>query len=368
MGGGSVNGAAGPCGRGRHGRAVDSRWLRPKTWAHDITCITPDTEDSQGTGPGGHLRPNQAGWRPVRRSPASGMSYRRHQIMTTPAEPSAELWRLALGLVLCVVIWFALARGVIALLGSLTDPDVYLTLLENLQSGTTPGSLLLLLLLTGTLAVGAMMVAETLHGRKGLGLLGPMRLFRWDFLRVTGALLLLYAVILILPPWDMVSATRPGLPLGTWLMFLPVTVVVVLIQSGAEEVFFRGYFQSQLAARVRHPVIWLGLPSLAFGLGHYMPGVYGENAMMVAAWSVLFGLAAADLTARSGNLGPAVALHFVNNLSAFALMSMGGDMSGLALRQLPFGPENAEAIAALLPLDLAMIGVSWLTARLALRL
>lgn len=296
------------------------------------------------------------------------MSYRRHQMMTAPAGPSAELWRLAVGLVLCVVIWFGLARGIIAAMGSLMEGDAYLTLLERLQTGTTAGSLLLMLLLTGALGVGAMVVAETLHGRSGASLLGPLRLFRRDFLRVGGAMVVLNTAVLALPPWDFLSSTRPGLPVNTWLLFLPTTIVVLLIQTGAEEVFFRGYFQSQLAARLRHPAIWLGVPSLAFGMGHYVPGVYGENALMVAAWSVLFGLAAGDLTARAGNLGPALALHFVNNFMAFAVVSLGGDMSGLALRQLPFGPEDTEAIAALLPLDLAMIGVSWLAARLALRL
>jgi membrane protease YdiL (CAAX protease family) len=174
--------------------------------------------------------------------------------------------------------------------------------------------------------------------------------------------------VLLLPPWDLLQQTRPGLPPGTWMLFLPTTLVVLLIQTGAEEIYFRGYFQSQLAARFRHPAIWLGVPSVAFGLGHYMPGVYGDNALAIALWSVGFGLAAADLTARAGNLGPAVALHFVNNLSAVAVISMSGDMSGLALRLLPFGPEDTQAIAALLPVDLAMILLSWLAARVALRL
>ena len=296
------------------------------------------------------------------------MTYRRHQMMTAPAKPSAELWRLFLGLVLCVVIWFGLARGTIAALGSLMQGDAYLTLMEGVQTGTTPGSLLLMLVLTGALGVGVMVVAETLHGRPGLGLLGPWRLFRGDFLRVAAAMVALNMAVLALPPWDLMSETRPGLPVNTWMLYLPTTIVVLLIQTGAEEVFFRGYFQSQLAARLRHPVIWLGAPSLVFGAAHYVPAIYGENALMVAAWSVLFGIAAGDLTARAGNLGPAVALHFVNNFMAIAVISMGGEMSGLALRQMPFGPEDTAAVATLLPLDLAMIGVSWLAARLALRL
>jgi membrane protease YdiL (CAAX protease family) len=296
------------------------------------------------------------------------MKYSRHHLMTDPAERSAELWRLILGVLLCVVVWFGLARGFVSMLGSFMQPDAYLTLLEHLQTGTTPGSLMLLLALTGALGLGTIVIAETVHGRAAASLFGPGAAFWRDFRRVCLVLVGLNLFVLLLPPWDLMGETRPGLPMSTWMLFLPTTLVVLLVQTGAEEVFFRGYFQSQLAARFRHPAIWLGVPSIAFGLGHYLPGVYGDNALMVVAWSVAFGVAAGDLTARVGNLGPAIALHFVNNFLAIALVSMSGEMSGLALRVLPFGPADTEIIAALLPLDLGMILVSWLAARVALRL
>ena len=78
-------------------------------------------------------------------------------------------------------------------------------------------------------------------------------------------------------------------------------------------------------------------------------------------------MAAADLTARAGSLGPAVAMHLVNNFAAMAIISTQGEMSGLALMKLPFGPDDEAAIAAFLPIDLATMGVSWLAARLAIR-
>lgn len=295
------------------------------------------------------------------------MSYDRHRLMTDPARPSAELWRLAIGLVLCLVVWFALARGIVSVIGGIMQSEAFMELLTGVQSGRTPGGLLLMLALTGTLGLGAALVAETLHRRSPRSLFGPGAGFWRDFLRVLGAIAVLNLVVMLLPPWDLYGETQQGLAPRTWLLFLPVTLAVLLLQTGAEELFFRGYFQSQLAARVRHPAIWLGLPSLAFGLAHYAPAIYGDNALIVALWSVCFGLAAGDLTARAGNLGPAIALHFANNVLAIAVISLGGDMSGLALRHLPFGPEDTEAIAALLPVDLAMILVSWLVARLALR-
>jgi hypothetical protein len=50
-----------------------------------------------------------------------------------------------------------------------------------------------------------------------------------------------------------------------------------------------------------------------------------------------------------------------------AFVSLSGEMSGIALYRYPFGPGDEAAIASYLPIDLALMGVSWLAARLALR-
>jgi len=46
---------------------------------------------------------------------------------------------------------------------------------------------------------------------------------------------------------------------------------------------------------------------------------------------------------------------------------MPDDLSGLALYVTPFGMEDTEALRAWLPVDFAMMLVSWLAARLAIR-
>ena len=75
----------------------------------------------------------------------------------------------------------------------------------------------------------------------------------------------------------------------------------------------------------------------------------------------------ADLTARSGSLGPAIAVHFCNNVSAILVVSLPDDLSGLALYLTPFGMQDTDALAAWLPVDFAMMLVFWLAARLAIR-
>ena len=296
------------------------------------------------------------------------MSYAPHDDLIAPARPTAQLWRLGLGLVVAIVVMFGLSRALFGAVHALWGEDAYWEFLAAIQSATTPFGLLILLFSMGFMAIGVVVAMKMVHRRAVLQLFGPLGLAWWQFRRVTLALVVLYVVVALLPPWSYPAEIQPGLNIGTWVALLPLTVTGLLIQTGSEELLFRGYIQSQLAARLRHPAAWLVLPSALFALGHYAPGIYGPNAIWIALWAFLFGVLAADLTARSGTLGPALALHFVNNFVAIAITSLQGDMSGLALAKLPFGADDIEALRALLPLDLAMLCVSWLAARLALRL
>ncbi len=298
---------------------------------------------------------------------APALRYSRFALLTEPARPSAALWRLALGLVVVLAVTLGLSRGVVALIEGLAPPRAAGAFLDALTHADDPLGMLALLGLTGALGLATLVVAETMHLRGLQSLLGPWSLFRAQALRVALALVALNAAVALLPPWPLRAASAPGLDPGLWLALLPLTLLALLVQTGSEELFFRGYLQSQLGARLRSPLIWLVVPSALFALGHYAPGHYGGNAATIALWSFAFGLAAADLTARAGSLGPAIALHMVNNTMAVAVVALSGDMSGLALRLYPFGVGDETALAALLPADLALIGLSWLAARLALR-
>ncbi|MCR8825312.1 CPBP family intramembrane metalloprotease [Photobacterium sp. TY 1-4] len=159
----------------------------------------------------------------------------------------------------------------------------------------------------------------------------------------------------------------PGLPFGVWAALLPLSLLAVLVQVSAEELLFRGYIQQQLAARFTSPLVWMVLPSALFALGHYAPETTGGNAIWIAAWAGIFGLLMADLTARTGTLGPAIAVHFINNVIAMLFTAMPDDLSGLALYIMPFALSDEAAIARWLPVDFAIMLTGWLAVRLALR-
>ncbi|MFC6688343.1 CPBP family intramembrane glutamic endopeptidase [Jhaorihella thermophila] len=160
---------------------------------------------------------------------------------------------------------------------------------------------------------------------------------------------------------------QPNLPLSRWLLLLPASLLVVLIQTSAEEILFRGYLQQQLAARFRSPLIWAVVPSVLFAAGHYVPAEAGPNAPLVAAWAGLFGLLMADLTARAGTLGPAIAVHMFNNITSLLLFSTPGQLNGLALYLLPYDLSDSEGILPWLAVDFVSIILTWLAARVAIR-
>lgn len=290
------------------------------------------------------------------------MGYERHEAMVAPARAGAELWRTGLGvLIIGVVYVIALVQFVTALAAIDRARGLY----DQFVLADTPLGVLLNLGSFVFMALGPVLVCRLLHGRPWQTLIGPPGQATWDFLLSVRAVAILMAVLWVLLPAP--GTLQPGLPPGRWLLLLPLTALALFVQIGAEEILFRGYLQSQLAARFRSPLVWMVLPSALFALGHYVPDEYGDNALLVVAFTFVFGLAAADLTARTGSLGAAMGLHFANNLMAIGIVSFPGHFSGLALFQLPYGPDDAAMAGPLILTEIGATVLSWLAIRVALR-
>ena len=85
--------------------------------------------------------------------------------------------------------------------------------------------------------------------------------------------------------------------------------------------------------RARGGGFWLSiaLPSLTFGLLHYSPATYGQNAFLVVAATTALGILLCKVTLRTGNLSAALGIHFANNLTVMFLLGIDGNMNGMAL-------------------------------------
>lgn len=291
--------------------------------------------------------------------------YSRQLLHTKVAEPRSELWRTVLGMIAMVALYIALALIFNQAISELTRYRP--TFSDELMSGSTPLAMYVLLASFGLISLSVFAVVRFLHKRGALTVFGPTMLAVPQFFRVLGMLVLLGIVLMVLPPYDMGGELVPNMAMGLWALLLPLSLLAVFVQVSAEEIFFRGYLQQQLAARFSSPWVWMVLPSTLFAIGHYQPSEAGGNALIIAIWAGLFGLLMADLTARAGSIGPALAVHFLNNVTALLITALPDSLGGLALWHTPFGMEDEAQLRAWLPVDFAMMIVSWLAARLALR-
>lgn len=293
-------------------------------------------------------------------------AYAAHEALVRPARAKAQVWRLAIGLILVAGVFLLGNQFLHQTLFTLLGPDGYARL-TGADGSVSQISVIFLLMTFGLLTIGVLVALKVAHVRGFGEVLGARELFRSQFWSVLFVLVLLNIVLVLLPPWDMGAPLVPNVPFTAWLVMLPVALLAVLVQVSAEEILFRGYLQQQFAGRFKSPLIWMLVPSALFGLGHYMPTEAAENANLIAIWAVVFGLLMADLTARAGTLGPAIAVHLVNNVIAIVFVSMPDSLSGLSLYVSPFSMDDTEWVRAWLPVEFAMMLVSWLAARLAIR-
>jgi hypothetical protein len=115
-----------------------------------------------------------------------------------------------------------------------------------------------------------------------------------------------------------------------------------------------------------------------FGALHFWNGNGSAEGTIWAIWATVLGMACADLTARTGNLGSAIGLHLANNTFALLIVGVQGwPSSGLALFLYPYeDPElYAYGFEALLSpwiifqliTMLISVAIMWLAARIAIQ-
>lgn len=300
--------------------------------------------------------------------------------MKAPYEPMRDFRRpalhdAALGPVLLIVVVMELVFAIGPAL-----PLLFMTeaAREAYELGTTPFAVIQQLLTFGIFAAALTVMVQKLHGRGFWSMVGPpveaivqMKTAGW-------AVFLLLLVQTFLPPvidMSTVAEVRPILP---WLMWIPITVAALVVQAGMEELYFRGYLQQQCAALSDNRWIWMGVPSFLFGIGHYMNAYGPADGVLYVIWATALGLACADLTARTGNIGAAIGLHVANNLFAFIISGVQGwPSSGLALVLFPYDDpmaydysiETLFAPWAVFEIITMLLGVyvMWLAARIAIR-
>ncbi|QFT79274.1 CAAX amino terminal protease self- immunity [Roseovarius sp. THAF27] len=294
-------------------------------------------------------------------------AYRPFEALVAPARRTASLVRLVLGGVMLAVLFLSTIFAASTLLNLVLPGAPLDETAAALANGGTPYGVLANLYIFGFIILALAITGRAVHDRSLPSFVGDWRRARQHFGRVCLYMVGLHLALSILLPATPDLTPEANLAPSSWLVFLPLALPAILVQTGAEELVFRGYLQSQLAARFANPRIWIIVPAILFGLLHYDPAINGDATWLIVGWATLFGIAAADLTARTGTIGAALGLHFVNNFFAILVAAPAGNFDGLALYTYPFAVGDTDALWVWAPLDLMLLLVSWLTARLALR-
>lgn len=291
------------------------------------------------------------------------MRYAAHDPFIAAARARPALWRLVLGTVL-VLICFALFPlplfGLVVLIGG---TEALRDLFRSLVAIDTPGATLLVLMLFAGMVLGTALAVRLLHRRGAASLFGPWpRLWR-HFLIATAIALAVFALSLLIPSDVPVSE---NLPPQLWALFLMSGLAALLLQTGAEEMLFRGYLQQQLAALFRSPLAWAVLPSGLFAIGHPPPPELGAQGWLLVLLPGLFGLLAADLTAATGSLGAAWGFHFANNMVSLLAVGVSGQITGLALYVAEVDLSDTRALLGLMASAALTTLAIWAAIRFAL--
>jgi membrane protease YdiL (CAAX protease family) len=248
-------------------------------------------------------------------------------------EGRATLPRYASGLAVILLAWIT---GTLVVQGLLTAVGRGTPI-----APTSPAGQLATVLATFTLAMVAVPWAvRTVLRRPGWTVAtgtqpGPVRHFA---LGVAISLTAALAVDLLLTP--IAPLHRVDLDPGIWLPLAGVAAVGFLIQTGFEELLFRGYLAQAVASRTTRTVLIIGLPALAFALPHWGNlATYSNNPAQLAPY-LLMGATYGWAAWYSGSLWLPFGLHWANNTYATLLITTTGDV-------LPTGAPLARDLAAL---------------------
>jgi len=241
-----------------------------------------------------------------------------------------DWWRylLSLGLIL----FSTLVLGALPLLGVALvvtldgNPATDIDLTTGALSGVAPAlslALVMLPLATGLFAL--LLCVAVLHRRAPRTLVTPGRPVRWGNVLLAALVWSVLAGALSLVESFLFPgrfAFTPDLP--RLLPFALVALLIVPLQTSAEELFFRGYFLQWLGLRLRHPLVLSLLSGLAFGLLHFANPEVGAGFWPVMAFYCLFGFVLAAITLRTQSAEVALGVHAGNNLFTAVLVNFTG--------------------------------------------
>ncbi|HHL43637.1 MAG TPA: CPBP family intramembrane metalloprotease [Hellea balneolensis] len=193
----------------------------------------------------------------------------------------------------------------------------------------------LMLLMFPPMAIGLWLGQKYIHKRTILSLHTAAKRFRWG--RLLFAMVSLWVIAGGFSWLGHVSGISPVKfvfdPSRFW-MYLPITLLLIPLQSATEEIMLRGYLNQGLGHYIKNPWVVFFITSAGFAalhLGNPEIAEATKDTPLILALSgyFFFGFFACILTYIDGGLESAIGMHAANNI--FAASVIGYDNSALPI-------------------------------------
>jgi membrane protease YdiL (CAAX protease family) len=231
--------------------------------------------------------------------------------------------RYLIGTILIAVAWFV--GGTIATLVVIIGYGVFtgdFGLAFEMASPNPPPDLIVPTFLTLMVSfvpffLGTVAVVRFLHNRPVRTLVTGKSRINWR--RVgTGAGVW---VVLLLVTLGIDIVLRPDMytfqfDITQWLPYTLLALLFIPIQSGTEELVFRGYLMQATSVFTRNPILLMLPSSLLFGALHLANPEVASNFWLLAAYYAMFGLFTAWISLKDGTIELALGMHIANNMTA----------------------------------------------------
>jgi uncharacterized protein len=240
-----------------------------------------------------------------------------------------DWWRYLVSVPLILIGWFGFSLLLYVLLIAYVVADGDPATNLDLDKGQITGAPLLafVVLLLGFAGLHASLFAAVrfVHRRPFLSLVTPYRRLSWG--RVATGFAVFLALVAAAAAVE--AALYPGrykltFDAGSFLKFLPFALLLVPLQTAAEELLFRGYLMQGVGLLTRRALVPALASALLFALLHLANPEVGAGLVLMAATYFVLGLLFSLVTIRDGRLELSLGAHAANNLFAALFANYAG--------------------------------------------
>jgi len=239
-----------------------------------------------------------------------------------------QWWRYVVSLALILFLWFGVGSllyllmlmvGLLMLVassGSASAADWSALSVEELQSLMPPPLVFLGTFLTFLpLLLGLFIAVRVVHGRPFWSLATPRKRVNWG--RVWRGFWVFGLLVSVLTALE--AALYPGryhvtFELSRFLPFFVLGVILIPMQTTAEELLFRGYLTQGLGLLVKNPLVLAAVSGLLFTLPHLTNPELSAGFWWIAPQYFIVGFVLTLTTLTDESLELALGVHAANNL------------------------------------------------------